>query len=94
MSNNAVGVGLVTGEPGGRKTKTWLVTGASRGFGREFARAALRRGDSVAATARDVAALQDLRDEHPGCSRSRSTSLTPARSAPGSRRRRSTSAIS
>lgn len=66
MSNNAVGVGLVTGEPGGRKTKTWLVTGASRGFGREFARAALRRGDSVAATARDVAALQDLRDEHPG----------------------------
>jgi NAD(P)-dependent dehydrogenase (short-subunit alcohol dehydrogenase family) len=46
-------------------TKTWLITGASRGFGREFARAALGRGDDVAATARDVSALQDLRDEHP-----------------------------
>jgi NAD(P)-dependent dehydrogenase (short-subunit alcohol dehydrogenase family) len=45
--------------------KTWLITGASRGFGREFARAALGRGDQVAATARDVSALRDLRDEHP-----------------------------
>ncbi len=33
MSNNSVGVGLVTGEPGGRRTKTWLITGAPRGFG-------------------------------------------------------------
>jgi NAD(P)-dependent dehydrogenase (short-subunit alcohol dehydrogenase family) len=39
---------------------------AARGFGREFARAALERGDNVAATVRDVSALQDLRDEHPG----------------------------
>jgi hypothetical protein len=28
--------------------------------------AALRHGDNVAATARDVSALRDLRDEHPG----------------------------
>jgi NAD(P)-dependent dehydrogenase (short-subunit alcohol dehydrogenase family) len=55
-----------TGESGGRKTKTWLITGASRGFGREFARGALGRGDNVAATARDVSALRDLRAEHPG----------------------------
>jgi NAD(P)-dependent dehydrogenase (short-subunit alcohol dehydrogenase family) len=47
------------------KAKTWLITGASRGFGREFARAALSRGDNVAATARDVRALQALRHEHP-----------------------------
>ncbi|MEA2418273.1 MAG: hypothetical protein QOE60_479, partial [Thermoleophilaceae bacterium] len=33
---------------------------ASRGFGREWALAALERGDSVAATARDTATLQDL----------------------------------
>ncbi len=33
MSNNSVGVGLVTGEPGGRRTKTWLITGEPRGFG-------------------------------------------------------------
>jgi NAD(P)-dependent dehydrogenase (short-subunit alcohol dehydrogenase family) len=56
----------VNRESGGSAPKTWLITGASRGFGREFARAALRRGDNVAATARDVSTLQDLRDEHPG----------------------------
>ncbi|HEY8545322.1 MAG TPA: oxidoreductase, partial [Acidimicrobiales bacterium] len=50
---------------GDRAPKVWLITGASRGFGREFARAALARGDQVAATARNVAALQDLHDEHP-----------------------------
>lgn len=40
--------------------KTWFITGASRGFGREWAIAALERGDSVAATARDTSALADL----------------------------------
>jgi NAD(P)-dependent dehydrogenase (short-subunit alcohol dehydrogenase family) len=44
-------------------TKTWFITGASRGFGRAWATAALRRGDRVAATARDPAALRDLVDE-------------------------------
>lgn len=32
--------------------KTWLITGASRGFGRIWAEAALERGDRVTATAR------------------------------------------
>ncbi|MBP2474439.1 NAD(P)-dependent dehydrogenase (short-subunit alcohol dehydrogenase family) [Crossiella equi] len=32
---------------------TWFITGASRGFGLELARQALRRGDSVVATARN-----------------------------------------
>lgn len=41
-------------------SKFWFVTGASRGLGREWCIAALERGDSVAATARDVAALDDL----------------------------------
>jgi NAD(P)-dependent dehydrogenase (short-subunit alcohol dehydrogenase family) len=40
--------------------KTWFITGASRGFGREWATVALDRGDQVAATARDVASLDDL----------------------------------
>ncbi|MGY1617904.1 SDR family oxidoreductase [Geodermatophilus sp. SYSU D00691] len=40
--------------------KTWFITGASRGFGREWAVAALERGDSVAATARDTSTLDDL----------------------------------
>jgi len=43
-------------------TRTWFVTGASRGFGREWATAALERGESVAATARDTASLDDLAD--------------------------------
>ena len=40
--------------------KVWFITGTSRGFGREWAIAALERGDSVAATARDVTSLDDL----------------------------------
>jgi NAD(P)-dependent dehydrogenase (short-subunit alcohol dehydrogenase family) len=40
--------------------KTWFITGASRGFGREWSIAALERGDSVAATARDPRTLDDL----------------------------------
>ncbi|KAF2724117.1 NAD(P)-binding protein [Polychaeton citri CBS 116435] len=35
------------------KCKTWLVIGASRGIGHEFARHALARGDNVLATVRD-----------------------------------------
>ena len=40
--------------------KTWFITGASRGFGKEWSIAALERGDRVAATARDTAGLEDL----------------------------------
>src|SRR6188472_1512804 len=41
-------------------SKTWFITGTSRGFGREWTIAALDRGDRVAATARDVSTLDDL----------------------------------
>jgi NAD(P)-dependent dehydrogenase (short-subunit alcohol dehydrogenase family) len=44
--------------------KTWFITGTSRGFGREWAIAALDRGDTVAATARDVSSLDDLVAEY------------------------------
>ncbi|MDP9027468.1 MAG: SDR family oxidoreductase [Actinomycetota bacterium] len=40
--------------------KIWFITGTSRGFGREWAVAALERGDKVAATARDVSSLDEL----------------------------------
>jgi len=40
--------------------KTWFITGTSRGFGREWAIAALDRGDQVAATARNLDTLDDL----------------------------------
>lgn len=42
--------------------KTWFITGASRGLGKAWARAALDRGDRVAATARDLSGLDDLVD--------------------------------
>jgi NAD(P)-dependent dehydrogenase (short-subunit alcohol dehydrogenase family) len=41
-------------------SKTWFITGTSRGFGREWTIAALERGDNVAATARDTTTLEDL----------------------------------
>jgi NADP-dependent 3-hydroxy acid dehydrogenase YdfG len=40
--------------------KVWFITGASRGFGQIWAKAALERGDKVAATARDAATLRDF----------------------------------
>jgi NAD(P)-dependent dehydrogenase (short-subunit alcohol dehydrogenase family) len=42
--------------------KTWFITGTSRGFGRVWAEAALKRGDQVVATARDAGQLKDLVD--------------------------------
>ena len=44
--------------------KVWFITGASRGFGQQWAAAALERGDSVAATARDLSTLDDLAAKH------------------------------
>jgi len=44
--------------------KNWFITGTSRGFGREWAIAALERGDRVAATARNVESLSDLADKY------------------------------
>ncbi len=47
-------------------SKVWFITGVSRGFGREWAIAALERGDRVAGTAREVSTLDDLTAEYPG----------------------------
>jgi NAD(P)-dependent dehydrogenase (short-subunit alcohol dehydrogenase family) len=44
-------------------TKYWFITGAGRGFGKEFARNALLRGDRVAGTARNLTDLDDLVEE-------------------------------
>jgi NAD(P)-dependent dehydrogenase (short-subunit alcohol dehydrogenase family) len=40
--------------------KSWLITGTSTGLGREWAIAALERGDRVACTARDLDKIADL----------------------------------
>ncbi|MCH5719726.1 SDR family NAD(P)-dependent oxidoreductase [Niabella hibiscisoli] len=44
--------------------KVWLITGASRGFGRVWTEAALERGDRVAATARSVDSITDLNEKY------------------------------
>src|SRR6266702_4040957 len=45
-------------------SKVWFITGASKGFGREFTLAALERGDKVAATARNTDTLSDLVEKY------------------------------
>jgi NADP-dependent 3-hydroxy acid dehydrogenase YdfG len=44
--------------------KVWFITGCSRGFGRVWADAALERGDKVAATARTLASIADLKEKY------------------------------
>jgi NAD(P)-dependent dehydrogenase (short-subunit alcohol dehydrogenase family) len=41
-------------------SKTIFITGASRGFGKIWAEAFLKRGDKVVATARDISSLKEL----------------------------------
>jgi NADP-dependent 3-hydroxy acid dehydrogenase YdfG len=43
--------------------KVWFITGASRGFGRIWAEAALKRGDKVAATARRLESIAVLNEQ-------------------------------
>lgn len=44
--------------------KVWFITGASRGFGRVWAEAALNRGDKVAATARKLESIDGLKERY------------------------------
>ncbi|GAB3557225.1 SDR family NAD(P)-dependent oxidoreductase [Spirosoma fluminis] len=47
----------------GTAPKVWFITGASRGFGRVWAQAALERGDKVVATARKLSSLAELNEK-------------------------------
>lgn len=42
--------------------KVWFITGSSRGLGRNLTEAVLESGDKVAATARDISQLNDLKE--------------------------------
>src|ERR1700744_886434 len=44
--------------------KVWFITGASRGFGRVWTEAALKRGDKVAATARKLESIAYLEEKY------------------------------
>ncbi|KQR43801.1 SDR family oxidoreductase [Frigoribacterium sp. CFBP 8754] len=46
-------------------SKVWFITGASKGFGREWAEAALERGDRVAGTARRLETVDALVQQYP-----------------------------
>ena len=49
-----------------KKTKTWIITGASRGFGLEISKAVLASGDNVVATVRSKPEeLAAKLDHHP-----------------------------
>ena len=45
-------------------SKVWFITGASRGFGRVWTEAALKRGDRVVATARNTGAMEEFVKVH------------------------------
>ena len=47
-------------------TKVWFITGASSGFGRALAEAALNKGERVALVARRAGALKEIASAHPG----------------------------
>ena len=55
---------VVKMSPMAKTPATWLITGTSSGIGRALTEAALRRGDQVAALARDPSSLEELGDEH------------------------------
>jgi NADP-dependent 3-hydroxy acid dehydrogenase YdfG len=47
-----------------RAPKVWFITGSSRGFGRIWTEAALKRGDKVAATARKLESIADFSEKY------------------------------
>ncbi|WP_033292488.1 SDR family oxidoreductase [Amycolatopsis jejuensis] len=55
---------MSTSQKTDKTQKTWFITGASRGIGRELTEQALRRGDRVAATLRNPSVLDELRETY------------------------------
>jgi len=54
----------MTNQKDNSTSKVWFITGTSRGFGRVWAEAALKRGDKVAATARKLESIADLKEKY------------------------------
>src|SRR5690606_1253040 len=47
-----------------QKEKVWFITGSSRGFGKIWTEAALKRGDKVVATARNINSIATLKEKY------------------------------
>lgn len=61
---NDLSVNVTSIHSGNRSPKVWFITGSSRGFGRVWTEAALKRGDKVVATARKVESIAALNEEY------------------------------
>jgi NAD(P)-dependent dehydrogenase (short-subunit alcohol dehydrogenase family) len=57
-------------------SRVWFITGTSTGFGYLLAKEALRRGDRVIATARDISKLKDLTAQYPDQARTFTLDVT------------------
>jgi NAD(P)-dependent dehydrogenase (short-subunit alcohol dehydrogenase family) len=62
-------------------SRTWLITGSSRGLGRELAKAVLESGDRVVATARTPQQLDDLEQKYGDNVRAVALDVTDAEAA-------------
>lgn len=62
-------------------SRTWLITGASQGFGNALAREALSRGDTVMAVVRNPSSLDDLAELYPDKLHVEVIDLTESRAA-------------
>jgi short-subunit dehydrogenase len=60
-------------------SRVWFITGTSTGFGYLLAKEALRRGDRVIATARDISKLKDLTAQYPDSARTFTLDVTKPR---------------
>lgn len=59
-----------------QSSRIWFITGASTGFGRLLAEELLKRGEQVAATARDRAKVAGLEQQYPGKARAFALDVT------------------
>jgi NAD(P)-dependent dehydrogenase (short-subunit alcohol dehydrogenase family) len=59
-----------------QSARIWFITGASTGFGRLLAEELLKRGERVAATARDMAKVDDLVLQYPGTAQALALDVT------------------
>ena len=60
MKNTNETSGSASAPESTKESKVWFITGTSRGFGRVWTEAALKRGDKVAATARNLDSISDF----------------------------------
>jgi len=69
--------------PQNEQSRTWLVTGASKGFGRALVTAIAARGEKVVGTFRDAEQIRELEQSYPGTAFGVQLDVTDAEGIPG-----------